>query len=123
MQLEPELVGDAVAELDHLAELPRRVDVQQWERQPAGMERLAGQVQHDAAVLADRVQHDRSFELRDDLAHDVDGLGLELLEVGAAQRVESDVTGGGLAHVGVPLGVRRLTGYARTRETSMAVRS
>ena len=46
------------------------------------MERLAGEVQHDRAVLADRVEHHRTLALGDGLAHDLDALGLEALEVG-----------------------------------------
>ena len=44
-------------------------------------ERLLGQAQHHRAVLADRVEHHRVLELGDHLAHDVDALGLELLEM------------------------------------------
>ena len=69
--------GVAVAELDHLPELVGRVDVQQRERNRPGIERLLRQPQQDRRVLADRVQHHRPLELGDDLAHDVDALGLE----------------------------------------------
>ena len=50
-------------------------------RRRARVERLAREVQHHRAVLADRVQHDRPLTLRDCLAHDVDALRLERLEV------------------------------------------
>ena len=68
-----DLGGVAVAELDHLAELVGRVDVQQRERDRAGIKRLLRQPQQDRRVLADRVQHHRPLELGDHLAHDVDG--------------------------------------------------
>ncbi len=38
-------------------------------------------MQHDRAVLADRVEHHELLGLRDRLAHDVDRLRLEALEV------------------------------------------
>ena len=72
----------AIAELDHLPELPGRVDVQQREGQPAGVERLLRQPQHDGGVLADRVEHHRPLELGGHLADDVDALGLEHFQMG-----------------------------------------
>ena len=39
------------------------------------------EMQHDRRVLADRIEHHRPFALGDDLAHDVDALGLEPFEV------------------------------------------
>src|SRR5262245_34606618 len=52
------------------------------------MKGLLGQPQHHRRVLADRIQHDRSLELGDDFAHDVDALGFERAQVVvAAQRV------------------------------------
>ena len=54
----------AVAERDHLAELPAGVDVQQRDRRLARRERLQQQVQQHRAVLADRIQHHRIAEAR-----------------------------------------------------------
>ena len=85
-QVEAELARHAVAERDHLPELPGRVDVHQRERQLARVERLAGQVQEHRAVLADRVQHDRVVELGRHLADDVDALRLEALELRHVRR-------------------------------------
>ena len=76
------VLGGCVAELVHRLELPRRVDVHQRERRLRRVERLERQVQHHRAVLADRVQHRRSLRLRHRLAHDLDRLGLEPLQVG-----------------------------------------
>ena len=90
-QFEAVLVHHALAERVHLAELPLRVHVQQRERQPGRVEGLERQVQHHRAVLPDRVQHDRPVALRHDLAHDVDALGLEPLEVRQRTVVESVV--------------------------------
>ena len=70
-----------VAELDHLAELVGRVDVQQRERNRPGVERLLRQPQQHRRVLADRIEHHRPLELGDHLAHDVDALGLERPQV------------------------------------------
>ncbi len=47
------------------------------------------QVQHHRAVLADGIQHHRLFALGHHLAHDVDGLGLEPLQVGQVERMAS----------------------------------
>ena len=80
-QVEAQLGGGPVAELDHLPELPGGVHVQEREWEPSREERLAGQVQEDRRILAYGVHHHRSFELGDHLAHDVDGLGLQLAEV------------------------------------------
>ena len=34
-------------------------------------------MQHDAGILADRIEHDGLFEFGDDLAHDLDGLSFQ----------------------------------------------
>ncbi len=81
-QFESEFAGPAVAEFDHLVELPPGVDVQQRKRQRGRMERLARQVQHHRGVLADRVEHHRTLALHHGLAEDVDAFGFEFLEVG-----------------------------------------
>ena len=47
----------------------------------AGMEGLERQVQHDARILADRIEHDRIAEFGRDLAHDLDRLGFELAQM------------------------------------------
>jgi hypothetical protein len=39
-------------------------------------------VQHDRAVLSDRVQHDRLVALGHNLSHDVNAFGFKALEVG-----------------------------------------
>ena len=46
-----------------------------------GAERLLRQPDHDRGVLADRIEEHRVLELGDDLAQDVDALGLELAQV------------------------------------------
>ena len=82
-----------VAELDHLAELVGGIDVEQRKRDRARVERLLCQAEQDRRVLADGVEHHRPFEFGDDLAEDVDALGLQrpqVIEAGAAT-VESGV--------------------------------
>ena len=59
-QIETEPLRGGVAEGDHVAELPRRIDVQQREWRLGGEERLERQVQQDRGVLADRVEHHRA---------------------------------------------------------------
>ncbi len=77
-----ELGDAAVAVLDHLGEVVPGVDVHQREGEAAGAERLLGEAQqHDRVLPAGEEQHG-TLELRCDLAHDVDCLGLELVEVG-----------------------------------------
>jgi hypothetical protein len=81
MQFHARLARHALAHLVHRAELPRGVHVQQRERRPRRKERLAREMQHDRAVLADRVQHHRPLGLGDRLAQDVDAFGFEALQV------------------------------------------
>jgi hypothetical protein len=45
------------------------------------VERLERQMQHDAGVLANRIEHHRPFELGDDFAHDLDRLRFQAFEV------------------------------------------
>ena len=80
-QVEAELLRHLVAERDHLAELPGRVDMQERERRLGGIERLHRQMQQHRGILADRIEHDRLGEVRRNLAEDVDRLGLQPLEV------------------------------------------
>ena len=73
-------VGDRlIAKRNHLAELPRRIDVQQRKRQLAGIECLQGKVEHHARILADRIEHHRLFAFGRHLADDVNALGLKPL--------------------------------------------
>ena len=80
-QLEAPLLHDAVTKLDHLAELPRRVDVHQRERGLRGIEGLHGDMQHRHRILADGEQHHRLLAFGDSLAHDVDALRLQPVEM------------------------------------------
>ena len=80
-EIQPETRRRFVAERDHVAELPRGVDVKKREWRPGREERLERQVQHHRAVLADRVEHDGPLALGDDLAHDVDALRFEPLKM------------------------------------------
>ena len=76
-----ELGDAAVAELDHLGEVVPGVDVHDREREPSRPEGLLGEPQqHDRVLAAGEEQH-RALALGGDLAHDVDRLGLELVEV------------------------------------------
>ena len=75
-------LGILIAELYHLLELPFRVDVHQRERHLAGGKGFLGQAHHDAAVLADAVEHDRILKLCCHLTDDVDALGFEFLKMG-----------------------------------------
>ena len=81
-EIDAEPLRLAVAEGDHLAELPGGIDVQQRERRLRRIERLHGEMHHDRGVLADRIEHDRMVELRHHLAHDLNAFRLELAQIG-----------------------------------------
>ena len=68
-----------VTELDHLAEFPGSVNVQQGKWRRGRVKGLACQVQHDRRVLADGVEHHRVGEFGHHLADDVDTFCFELL--------------------------------------------
>ncbi len=72
----------AVAELDRLGEVVACVHVhhREWERRRA--ERLLRQAQQHDRVLAPAEQQDGPLEFGGDLAHDVDGLGLQGAQMG-----------------------------------------
>ena len=69
--------AEAIAKLDHLAKLISGVDMQQRERDLAGIESLLRQPHHHRRVLADGIQHHRLLKLRRHLANDVNALGFE----------------------------------------------
>ena len=79
--LQPKILGELITELGHGPELPQGVDVHQRKRKLRGMKGLQGQVKHDRAVFADRVQHDGILGLCSHFTHDVNGLGLKLFQV------------------------------------------
>ena len=81
MRSTPSSLRLRVAKCVHLTELPHGVHVDQRERRLAGIERLHCQVQHDRAVFTNAVQHRRIVTLGNGLAHDVDGLCLQALQV------------------------------------------
>jgi hypothetical protein len=60
------------------------VDVQDRERERAGAERLDRELEQDERVLAAGEQQHRPLELGGHLAHDVDRLRLEAVELGDA---------------------------------------
>src|SRR4051794_11204830 len=76
-----ELGDAAVAEPEHLGEVVAGVHVHERERERRRAERLLGQAQQDDRVLAAAEEQHGLGQLGRDLAHDVDGLGLEDLEM------------------------------------------
>ncbi len=62
--------------------------MEQREGRRRRIERLARQMQHDRAVLADRIEHHRALGLGDHFAQDVDALGLEALKMSEARGCE-----------------------------------
>src|SRR5581483_6026426 len=80
-EFETKTLSRLIPKGNHLAEFPGGVDVQQRKRWRSRIKRLDCQMQHGARILADRVEHDRPFELRHDVAHDLDGFRLEPLKL------------------------------------------
>jgi hypothetical protein len=85
-QIETEVARARVAERDHLAELPRGVDVQQRKWRLRRIERLERQMQQDRGILADRIEHHRILRLGHRLADDVDAFGFKLFEMRKRRR-------------------------------------
>src|SRR6187402_1157385 len=81
-EIDAETLRLAVAEGDHLAELPGGIDMEERERRLRRVERLHGEMHHDGGVLADRIEHDGMVELRHHLAHDLNAFRLELAQIG-----------------------------------------
>jgi hypothetical protein len=88
--------------------------VQQRERDAAGEEGLARQVQQHRGILADRVHQDGLGELGGHFAEDVDALGFEAGQVrepahaGVAARVGTRFQGRHRRNLGLYLGVHRV---------------
>src|SRR3954451_6443567 len=78
MQRHAEPCRDRVAEGNHLLELPGRIDMQQWKWRLRRKKRLLGDMQENARILADRIQHHRVAQLGNGLAHNKNALRLEL---------------------------------------------
>src|SRR3954453_2075817 len=87
-----ELGHAAVAERDDLGEVVAGVDVHEREREQRRAERLLGQAQQHDRVLAAAEQQHRLGQLGGDLAHDVDRLGLEGLQVRQLVRAHAATT-------------------------------
>ena len=84
-----------------------RVDVHHREGELAGAERLLGEPQEDDRVLPAGEEKDGAFELGGKLAHDVNRLRLELVEVAEMDR--------GLDHSCSPHSVRSLSAQRPSR--------
>ena len=80
-QIEAQFARGAIAEGDHVAKLPGRVDVQQRKRRPGRIERFARQVQQHGGILADGVEQHRPAELRGSLTENVDALRFQQIEM------------------------------------------
>jgi len=80
-KVEAEAPGYIIAEADHLAELPRRVDVQGREGQRRRVKSLERQMEKHGRVLADRIEEDRALELRCYLPENMDALGFKPIKM------------------------------------------
>ncbi len=74
--------GQLVAAGDHFGKVVLGVDVHQREREPRRPERLLRQAQHDDGILAAGEQQCGIPALSRDLAHDVDGLAFQRIQMG-----------------------------------------
>ena len=75
------LLHGIVAEGDHIPEFPGGVYMEKRKGRLLRPEGLQGQVQHDGAVFAYGIEHDRLFAFRRDFAQDVDRLRLQLVQM------------------------------------------
>ena len=80
-QIQSQFFCPRVSELDHLAELPGGVHMEQREWRCGRVESLHGQVQHHRGVFTDGIQHHRILSFRHHLPHDVDTFGFQPFEV------------------------------------------
>src|SRR5262249_24241374 len=78
---ETETLHGLVSKRDHVPKLPRRIDVKQRKRRLGRMEGLAGQMQEDGGILADRIEQDRPLEIGGHLAQDMDAFRLESIQM------------------------------------------
>ena len=84
LQPDSELFHELVAEGDGFVEVVAGIDVQQRERDAAGMEGFPREVRHHDGVFSTGEEQHGALELRGHLAHDEDGLGFEGAEVAVA---------------------------------------
>ncbi len=87
LEAEPEAFDRRIAVFEDLGEVVTRVDVQDRERHGCGPERLGRQVQHHDRVLAAGEQQNGTFEFGHHLTENMDGFGLEPLELAQASFV------------------------------------
>src|SRR5580704_14308637 len=78
-QIEP--ARGLIAKRDHLAKLPRRIDVQQREGRFCRRKSLAGKMQKNRGVFADRIEQYRVLEAGACLAQYVDAFRLKRVEM------------------------------------------
>jgi len=70
-----------IAKLDHLAELPGRVDMQKGKWRRCWIKRLHRQMHHDRRILAHRIEHDRIGKGCCDFAKNMDRFCFETLQM------------------------------------------
>ena len=67
----------SVTKFDHLMKLPCGVDMEKWKGDFFGIKGFSGEMQHDGAVLSDRIKHNGFFAFCSYFPHDVDRLCLQ----------------------------------------------
>ena len=80
-ELAAQFLGAPVAKLIQLRKMVPRVHIQEGHRNIRRAEGLLREPQQADGVLATREKQCRPLKLRGDFAHDMDGLGFEILEV------------------------------------------
>ena len=80
-QVQPQLFGPLVTELDHLPEFPGCIDMKQRKRQFAGCKGFHRQMQHHGRILADGIEHHGIVAFGDHFPHDMDALGFQTIQM------------------------------------------
>ena len=70
-------LGNTVSKLDHLFELPGRIDVDERKRGNTRIEGFASQVEHNRTVFPNAVEHAGLFCFGNDLTHNVNRFGFK----------------------------------------------
>ena len=85
-QIESVLLAKAVAEGDHVPELPGRINMKEREGRLGRIKRLEREMDKNRRVLPDGIEHHRVIEFRHHLTDDVDRFSLKLFEVSKVVR-------------------------------------
>jgi hypothetical protein len=80
-KVDAELLRHIIAELGHLLEFPRRIDMEEGEGGLRGIEGLHREMKHDRRILADGIEHHRIGKGRRHLAEDMNRFSFQPLKM------------------------------------------